>query len=106
MALYSQNHRYRILPPVRHAIVLHTIVNFAKIFKTNRRAVAISHDQWAINRGVSELPVRLQRERAVLAIQRADRKIHVRVLDRGVNVVYSDLPCSQSLWIELYAHGI
>jgi len=101
-----QNDRVRIVPPVRHAIVLHAVVNLAQILEADGRAVAVSNDQRTIQRGARELPIGLQSEGSLLAVERADGEIHVSAGHRCVHVVYADLPRGHGLGIELDAHGV
>ncbi len=106
LALDREHHGIGVVPPVRDAIILNAVENFADVFQAHRRAVAIRDNQRAIHRGVRQLAVGLQRERAMVAVQSSHRQIHVAVLHRGMNFVNSDLPRGHRLRIELNAHRI
>src|SRR5204863_3263386 len=90
LALYGEHDAALALEPGGKLVVLHAIDDAPEFLQAHWRAVAISDDHRAEGGRVLQLPARLHREYAVLAVERAGRQVDVRLRHRLLDLVDAD----------------
>ena len=91
LALDCQNNGAFIIIPVRHLVVFHAVDDPAQFFKTDRRAVAVGHNQRAIGCGIVKLPGCLNSKCLLFALQSPCRKVHISQRKCVSHVINADL---------------
>ena len=106
LALHRQVDAAVALVP-RHLLVdLDAVVDVRNLVETDRVAVAVGDDALPEGRGPHQLPVRLQDERVVVAVDGAGREIDVGIGDRGRHLVDPDRVGGQLLRVHVDAHRV
>ena len=85
--------------------ILNAIGNVGDISDTNRRAIAIGNDNWAIAISAKELVIRADGVRLLGTVKRALGLIDVGAIQRGAQVFKTQAIGSERGGIGLNAHG-
>ena len=103
---YAEQDRAGSVVPARGLVVLDRVRHHREVAKPHRPAVAGRDDDVAELVGVRQLGLRLDGQRLLGVLQRADRRVGVGRGDRRLHLVDADAARGQRVRIELDAHGV
>ena len=90
LALDGHGYAAPAIEPARDFVVFDAVDYVCDLLQTYRRTIAIGHDQRPKLGRVHELPIRLQRQVRVFAVERTGGRIGISVRDRRRDLIDPD----------------
>ncbi len=106
LALHGEHHRALVVEPGGGLVVLRRCRARGRAPAAAPASRSVGHHQRAVVGGGGELPLRLDGEGALVAVERAGGQVDVGVADGGAHLVDADAARGQRVGVELDAHGV